>query len=223
MHIAEGFLPASHAVGWSVAASPFVWHALRRTTQRGPADGDGRLAVAASAGFTLVLSALKIPSVAGSCSHPTGTALGALAVGADRMPLIGVAVLLWQALFLAHGGVSTLGANVMSMAVVGPWCTVGVAAVLRRVRAPGAAVVLVAVWFGSMATYVTTALQMALAYPSASGGIVAAFVKFLVLFGGPQIPIAAVEAALTLAVLRGLASRGVPGFAAVAHEARGRG
>jgi cobalt/nickel transport system permease protein len=223
MHIAEGFLPASHVVGWSVAAAPFVWHALRVTARDGrpgPGDADRRLSLAASAGFTLVLSALKIPSVAGSCSHPTGTGLGALAVGAQRMPLIGVAVLLWQALFLAHGGLSTLGANVMSMAIVGPWCTVGTAAALRCMNVPAPATVLGAVWSGSMATYVTTALQMALAYPAATGGVPAAFAKFLVLFGGPQIPIAAVEAALTLAVVRGLASRGIPGFSSPGRRLR---
>ena len=67
-----------------------------------------------------MLSALKIPSVTGSCSHPTGTGLGAVLFGPGVMTVLGTIVLLFQALLLAHGGLTTLGANVFSMAIVGP-------------------------------------------------------------------------------------------------------
>ncbi len=59
---------------------------------------------------------LKIPSVTGSCSHPTGVGLGAVLFG-HRGPyrcnrfyntFIPVA-------FTAHGGLTTIGANVFSM------------------------------------------------------------------------------------------------------------
>ena len=67
-----------------------------------------------------VLSALKIPSVTGSCSHPTGVGLGAILFGPNVMAVLGVIVLLFQAILLAHGGLTTLGANAFSMAIVGP-------------------------------------------------------------------------------------------------------
>jgi cobalt/nickel transport system permease protein len=30
MHIAEGFLPVAHAIGWTIASAPFVVHGARR-------------------------------------------------------------------------------------------------------------------------------------------------------------------------------------------------
>jgi cobalt/nickel transport system permease protein len=37
------------------------------------------------------------------------------------MAILGAIVLLFQALLLAHGGLTTIGANIFSMAIVGPW------------------------------------------------------------------------------------------------------
>lgn len=183
MHIAEGFLPAAHAAGWSLAAVPFIWHAARQVGRQLRQAPDFRLALAAATAFTLALSALKLPSVTGSCSHPTGTGLGAMLVGAGAMPLLGLIVLSWQALFLAHGGISTLGANLVAMAVVGPWTTVALATGLRRAGARPSVVVGGATGAGSLATYLTTAMQLALAFPDSAGGVLVAFVKFATLFG----------------------------------------
>lgn len=121
IHIAEGFLPLGHCIAWGAAAAPFVAHGAWRA---GPVleehPGSGVLLGAAGA-FTFVLSALKIPSVTGSTSHPTGTGFGAVLFRPPVMALLGTVVLLFQALLLAHGGITTLGANAFSMAVVGPW------------------------------------------------------------------------------------------------------
>ena len=85
------------------------------------------LIVLAMAGaYTFVLSALKIPSVSGSSSHPTGTGLGATLFGPSVMSVIGIIVLLFQALLLAHGGLTTLGANTFSMAIAGPFLSYGI-------------------------------------------------------------------------------------------------
>ncbi len=95
-----------------------------------------KLLLASAGAFAFVLSALKIPSVTGSCSHPTGTGLGAVLFGPSVMAVLGAIVLLFQALLLAHGGLTTLGANIMSMAVVGPWVAYGV---FRLTRSLGGA------------------------------------------------------------------------------------
>ena len=65
-----------------------------------------------------VISSLKIPSVTGSCSHMTGTGLGAILFGPTAAGVLGLIVLLFQAILLAHGGLTTLGANTFSMAIV---------------------------------------------------------------------------------------------------------
>ncbi|WP_293220850.1 energy-coupling factor ABC transporter permease [Microcoleus sp. PH2017_29_MFU_D_A] len=82
--------------------------------------------------FTFVLSALKIPSVTGSCSHPTGTGLGAILFGPSVMAVLGALVLLFQTLLLAHGGLTTLGANMFSMAIVGPFAAYFIYQLLMR-------------------------------------------------------------------------------------------
>ena len=119
----EGFLPVKHAVGWSIASAPFVMYGLHSVNKRIKENPEQRMLLGVAAAFTFVLSALKMPSVTGSCSHPTGTGLGAILFGPAAMAPIGAVVLLFQALLLAHGGLTTLGANVFSMAIVGllPW------------------------------------------------------------------------------------------------------
>ena len=120
MHIAEGFLPPAHAVAWGVASAPFVVHGARSLIREVREHPESTLLLGASGAFTFVLSALKLPSVTGSCSHPTGTGLGAILFRPPVMAVLGTITLLFQALLLAHGGLTTLGANVFSMAIVGP-------------------------------------------------------------------------------------------------------
>ena len=121
MHIMEGYLPVTHAIGWSLAAAPFVVAGAVKIRKIVAERPEARMTLAAAGAFAFVLSALKIPSVTGSCSHPTGTGLGAVVFGPSVMAVLGVIVLLFQALLLAHGGLTTLGANAFSMAIVGPW------------------------------------------------------------------------------------------------------
>lgn len=121
MHIAEGFLPVGHAVGWTVAAAPFVVYGAWRVNKLLKEKPGTGLLLGAAGAFTFVLSALKIPSVTGSTSHPTGTGLGTVMFRPPVMAALAAIVLLFQSLLLAHGGITTLGANVFSMGIVGPW------------------------------------------------------------------------------------------------------
>src|SRR5512143_330251 len=126
MHIMEGFLPPLHAAAWTAVSLPFVVISARRVARVVKQYPRAKLLLAACSAFTFVLSALKLPSVTGSCSHPTGTGLGSILFGPSVMAVLGTIVLLFQALLLAHGGITTLGANVFSMAIVGPWVAYGV-------------------------------------------------------------------------------------------------
>ncbi|MFQ3633532.1 MAG: energy-coupling factor ABC transporter permease [Roseiflexus sp.] len=121
MHIMEGFLPLPWAGFWFIVVLPF-WVLGIRTINRLIAEKpETRLLLGFAAAFAFVLSALKIPSVTGSSSHPTGVGLGAILFGPPVMSVLGSVVLLFQALLIAHGGLTTLGANAFSMAVVGPF------------------------------------------------------------------------------------------------------
>ena len=120
MHIMEGYLPVGWAVAWGIICLPFIVAGFFSIKKRIAASRKNLVLLALCGAFAFVLSALKIPSVTGSCSHPTGVGLGAILFGPSAMAVIGVIILLFQALLLAHGGLTTLGANTFSMAIVGP-------------------------------------------------------------------------------------------------------
>jgi cobalt/nickel transport system permease protein len=149
---------------------------------------------------------LKLPSVTGNSSHPTGTGLGAILFGPSIMAVLGTIVLLFQALLLAHGGLTTLGANAFSMAVVGPWAAFCLFHSLRRCRISFAFAVFLATTAGNLATYVCTSAQLALAFPDAASGFSGSFVKFLAVFAFTQIPIALVEGIITVIMINTLKS-----------------
>ncbi len=205
MHIMEGFLPLEHAVGWAAASAPFVAWGVASIKKQIANNPEQRMLLGVGTAFAFVLSALKLPSVTGSCSHPTGTGLGALLFGPAAMAPVGLVVLLFQALLLAHGGLTTLGANVFSMAIVGPFVAW---AIYKLARALGASLVVgvfLAACLGDLMTYVTTSVQLALAFPDPVGGFMASFAKFAGIFAITQIPLAISEGLLTVLIFNALA------------------
>lgn len=207
MHIAEGFLPVQWAVFWWAVSLPFFVMGLRSLTRITTQHPELKLLLALSGAFTFVLSALKIPSVTGSCSHPTGTGLGAILFGPSVMSVLGGLVLLFQAVLLAHGGLTTLGANTFSMAIVGPFVAYFVYRLLLKTGRQRVAIFCAAA-LGDLLTYVTTSIQLALAFPAASGGFTASFLKFGGIFAVTQVPLAIAEGLLTVLVWNWLQSYG---------------
>lgn len=204
MHIMEGFLPLQHAVGWSLASAPFVAYGLRSINKKFREHPEQRMLLGVAAAFTFVLSALKLPSVTGSCSHPTGTGLGAILFGPSAMAPIGTVVLLFQALLLAHGGLTTLGANIFSMAVVGPFAAAGIYRAAKAARLPFGFSIFLAASLADLLTYLTTSAQLALAFPDPLGGFAASFAKFAGVFAFTQLPLAVIEGLLTVVVMNSL-------------------
>jgi len=209
MHIMEGFLPAQHALAWSAISAPFVVAGARRLKRVIEERPEARLQLAAAAGFTFVLSALKLPSVTGSCSHPTGTGLGAVMFGPPVMAVLGTLVLLFQGLLVAHGGITTLGANVFSMAIAGPWVAWATWRLAIRLGLPVTAGIFLAAFLGDLATYVVTSLQLALAFPDAATGLTGSFAKFAGIFAITQLPLAVAEGLVTVVVVNALVGRGM--------------
>ena len=100
MHIAEGFLPVAHCVAWYAASAPFVIHGARKVIEQAKEHPESRLLLAAAGAFTFVLSSIKLPSVTGSSSHPTGTGLGAVLFRPPVMAFLSTIVLIFQALLV---------------------------------------------------------------------------------------------------------------------------
>ncbi|MBF0609177.1 MAG: energy-coupling factor ABC transporter permease [Candidatus Magnetobacterium sp. LHC-1] len=206
MHIMEGFLPFWWCVFWYGVSVPFFVIGLRSIKKTVADKANLKMLLGLCGAFMFVLSALKLPSVTGSCSHPTGVGLGAMLFGPTAMTVMGSIVLMFQALLLAHGGISTLGANVLSMAIVGPmvaWLTYRAS---NRLRLPQWTGVFLAATLGDLCTYAVTAMEMALAFPAKDGGFAASAVKFLAIFAVTQIPLAVCEGLLTLIVFNALST-----------------
>lgn len=207
MHIMEGFLPVEWAVFWWIVALPFFVLGLRRISQITQANPQLKLLLALAGAFTFVLSALKMPSVTGSCSHPTGTGLGAILFGPLAMSVLGSLVLLFQALLLAHGGITTLGANTFAMAIAGPFIAYWIYRLVVPTGKQRLAIFLAAA-IADLVTYIVTSIQLALAFPAATGGVVASFIKFAGIFAITQVPLAISEGLLTVLVWNWLANYG---------------
>ena len=126
------------------------------------------------------------------------------------MALLGTIVLLLQALLLAHGGLTTLGANAFAFAVVGPWAGYGAYRLTRRLGGGLLPGVFAAMVVADLATYVTTATQLALALPDAETGIAGALVKFLAVFALTQVPLALGEGLLGVLLFRALTANARP-------------
>jgi cobalt/nickel transport system permease protein len=202
MHIAEGFLPVAHCVAWYAVSAPFVVHGARQVIKQSREQPESRLLLAAAGAFTFVLSSIRLPSVTGSSSHPTGTGLGAVLFRPPVMAFLSTIVLIFQALLLAHGGITTLGANVFSMGIAGPWVGYAfwkLASTLRWNRGVG---VFLALAFADLSTYVVTAVQLGLAFPDPVTGLLGSVAKFLSIFAISQLPLAIAEGILGVLVFR---------------------
>lgn len=210
MHIMEGYLPGGFCIAWGLLCLPFLlagFFSIRKTIQE---NRKALILLAMSGAFIFVISSLKIPSVTGSCSHMTGTGLGAILFSPSCVSILGVIVLLFQAILLAHGGLTTLGANTFSMAIAGPFLAWGLYALLKRLKVNRRVSIFLAAALGDLFTYCVTSLQLALAYPSQQGGIAASAVKFLGVFAPTQLPLAIIEGILTVVIVIALESYAEP-------------
>lgn len=205
MHIMEGYLPAKWAMIWGIISLPFLVYGIKKLDKLMKGNTDTKVLLALAGGFVFVLSALKIPSVTGSCSHPTGVGLGAILFGPTVMTVVGTIVLLFQALLLGHGGLTTLGANVFSMAIVGPLVSYGVYILLKDKKINKAFVIFLAASLGNLMTYVVTATQLAMAFPDPVSGLMGSLASFLTVFAVTQIPLAIIEGIITVIVFNFLA------------------
>ena len=107
MHIMEGYLPPKYCIAWGILCIPFIAAGFIRMKKIASEHRRALLILAMAGAYTFVLSSLKIPSlVTGSSSHPTGTGLGAILFGPSVMSILGLIVLVFQALLLAHGGLT---------------------------------------------------------------------------------------------------------------------
>jgi cobalt/nickel transport system permease protein len=193
----EGFLPHPWWEIWFAISMPIVIYGVYRLAKLTKQVPESKPILALMGAFIFVLSALKLPSVTGSCSHPTGTGLSAVVLKPAITAVLAMIVLVFQALLLAHGGLTTLGANLFSMGIAGPCLAYAIWVTCKKLNVNRSICVFLAAALGDLFTYVVTSFQLALAFPT-SAGYFDAFLKFGTIFAVTQIPLAIAEGILAV-------------------------
>lgn len=219
MHIMEGYLPPGYCIAWGVICLPFLVAGFIRIKKSLASNHRNITLIAMAGAFIFVISSLKIPSLTGSCSHMTGTGLGAILFGPSMVSILGIIVLIFQAILLAHGGITTLGANTFSMAIAGPFLSYGIYKLCQKLKVSKHASVFLAAALGDLFTYCVTSVQLALAHHS-SEGVASAAIKFLGVFAPTQLPLAMLEGILTVLIIIALETYGTQELIAIGFTSK---
>ena len=205
MHISEGILPAPWAGFWIVLAIPFIAWGLHDLKKRSAENPSFKAMTAMVGAAIFIISCMPIP-LAGSCSHPCGTGLGAILIGPGPTIVVASIALLLQALFLAHGGLSTFGADVMSMAVTGAFAGYLTFRLFRKFGLNFFVAAFAAGLISDWATYAMTSLELATGLPS-DGSVWTMFVAIAAAFAPTQIPLGLIEGFVSAGAYRFIRSR----------------
>jgi cobalt/nickel transport system permease protein len=116
VHLADGIVsnPAL-VIGLDLVGAGAVALAARRVRVDG---GRGVAFTGMIAAFVLAAQAVNLPLLPGTSAHAVGTCLATLTLGPARAIVALTAVLLLQALLFADGGLTVLGVNVLTLAVL---------------------------------------------------------------------------------------------------------
>lgn len=197
MHISEGILPAGWAAFWFLMAAPFVGWGVARIGRRKSEDPSYIPLLGIFGAAVFVFSCFPIPvPVAGSTAHPAGTGMSAIFLGPFASVVVAFISLLLQALFLAHGGLTTLGGNTFSMGIMGSFSGYGAFLLGRALRLP-------LFWCGFLAgvaadlvTYLGTSFEMALALHG-THSLWSVLGQIYLAFMPTQVPLSLLEGAVT--------------------------
>ncbi len=200
MHLPEMSLPAQWAAGWFGLSAPAVLVGIGKLKKKAKQDAMFKPLVGLMGAAVFVISLFPIPLPYGTSSHAVGTPLAAIVLGPWMATLLSVVVLFLQAVLFAHGGLTTLGANVFSMGVAGSFVGYGIYRALRKFGVPLVAAAAVAALLGDLAVYLVTASQLTFALHG-SRPFLDVLGKFVMIFMPTQVPLALVEGVLTGGVL----------------------
>ena len=118
MHIPDGFLDTKTLAASAAFAAAGVTVALTRSRTSLPPSRVPLLGMTAA--FIFAAQMVNFPVVGGTSGHLVGSVLAAALLGPSGAVIALSSVLIVQALLFADGGILSLGANVLNMAVAAP-------------------------------------------------------------------------------------------------------
>lgn len=206
MHISEGILPLPWAALWFAVTAPFVVLGVKRLNDLSREDLAFKPLVGLLAAVVFIISCMPIPMPTGTCSHPCGTGISAILVGPLVSVVISTVAMLIQALLLAHGGLSTLGADVLAMGVAGSFSAWFIFKGLRKVGAGIGVAAFMAGIAADWSTYFTTSVVLA-AGVRGEADFLPLLTKIVVAFVPTQLPLGILEGAITAGMVTLLARK----------------
>ena len=176
MHIIEGFLPFEWCLIWYVISIIFIVIGIRQIKRLKTMYCETGKLLLINGIVMFVMSLFHTSSVTGSSSHPTANGLTGSLFGPAVTSVVAAIVLILQAFLFAFGGITTLGASIFSIGVVGPFAACLAYNGARKINIPDIISLIFAVIIANIATFTTTAVQFALVY----GDFYTIFAVFLV-------------------------------------------
>ncbi|MCG0277493.1 MAG: energy-coupling factor ABC transporter permease [Thermanaeromonas sp.] len=156
MHIPDGFLDAKTWLGATALSGAALYYALKKTQERWE---DRQLpALGTMAAFIFAAQMVNFPVGGGTSGHLLGAALATFFLGPWGANVVLTTVLIIQALLFADGGITALGANVLNMAVIGPWVAQGVYSLVGYRNLGGT---FLAAWLSIVAAALACSLELA--------------------------------------------------------------
>lgn len=207
LHIEDGILSPAACASWYAAATLFVIPGVREIKKRSEENLYYKPFLSMVGVGVFVISCMHIPvPVTGSCSHPCGTPLAAILIGPFATSVITAIGLFFQAIFLGHGGITTIGANDISMGIAGALSGYACFRVLKKFKSPLWLSAAVAGFVGDLITYLVSALELAISLHGHTS-LLKQWMVFFMGYGPTQLPLAIAEGIFTAAVIKVMVSR----------------
>ncbi len=203
MHISDGILELQWLLIWWGVALIFVAVGVIQIRKRSKGNTLYLPTLALIGAAIFVVSVWHIPvPVTGSCSHPVGTPMSAIIVGPFPTVVVSAIALLFQS-FVGHGGLTTLGANTVSMGIVGTFTGFGAWIGLRKIGVSIFWAAGLAGFAGDVICYIAAAFELASSLHPEE--LLRYWTIFALGFMPTQLPLAIIEFVFTGLVIRYIA------------------
>jgi len=150
--------------------------------------------MATVAAWIFAAQMFNFPINSGTSGHLIGGVFAAVIVGPFGGTVVIATVLLIQSLFFADGGLMSLGANIINMAVIGSFVSYYVYAGLKKLI-PEMASISIAAWFSVVAASLATSLEIGFSGTIGLPAVTSAMVKTHCIIG-------IAEAVITVVILK---------------------
>jgi len=163
MHIPDGFLTANTGVPTWLISMGGIGYCLKRATQLLKERMVPLMGVMAA--FIFAAQMLNFPVAGGTSGHLVGGVLAAVLLGPYAGAIAVTVVLIAQCLIFQDGGLTTLGANILNMALVGALGGYLIYSIVRKIISGNRGIVAasaLAAWLSIVVSSSLCAVELAL-------------------------------------------------------------